>query len=1106
MKKRALKKDFYMEIRKTLNRFLSILLINALGVAFFAGVRAAKPDMQLSADAFYDDSNMMDIRVLGSLGMTAEDCEAIAAVEGVKEVMPVTSVDMFCVLPEEQLNIQVMSIPEPINEIHVKEGRMPESDEECLVDYQLVESGLCKVGDTITLKSGTEDATEDLIHRDTFTIVGAGTTALYMSLERETTSIGSGSLDGFLVVRQDVFAVDYYTEICVTVEGALELTCYTDPYDDRVDEIVENIEAIADERCAIRYAQVQKEGQEKIADAEEEVADGEQKLADAKEELADARVKLEDARVELADGKKELADGEREVADAEKELADAKQEVADGWAELLKAQDKLILATMELQDGEAEYEEGKAELDAGYEQLEGLKTAKSGYEQLVAAEQMYGQSMEAQKAAVRQQLAQVIPDQGQDDATYLLQLEAVVTATQEQLDAGAAQLAEAKAAIADGWAQVGAGNKAAAEAEQELKDAEAEIADGEAELADAKVELADAKKKLADAEVEFADAEAELLDGEQEYEEACIENEEKIADAKVKIADAKEELADLDEAEWYVLDRQYIQTYVEYGSNADRIGAIGEVFPAIFFLVAALVSLTTMTRMVEEERTQIGTLKALGYGKWDIASKYILYALISSLLGSVIGLVFGQKIFPWVIINAYKILYNNLPTILLPLNFEYSVTATVAAVFGTTLAAWAACYKELNSVPAKLMRPAAPKAGKRVFLEHIPVLWHRLNFSQKAAVRNLIRYKKRFFMTIFGIGGCMALLLVGFGLQDSIIHIGDTQYGKLFVYDGSIGLEKDAEEEELEELLARMEEDERISNSMLGRETAIDVESDGSPRSAYLIVPESAEDLSTYIHLQERTTGEVYELGSDGVVINEKLAKLLDVSVGDTIVLKEDETDQVEAVVSHITENYFMHYVYMDAALYEKLYGEAPQWNEVFFTDTVEGEDAEETVQEEYMKLSAVADVTYISGTAERMSDMLKSMDLIIYVLVVAAGLLAFVVLYNLNNININERKRELATLKVLGFHDKEVLEYVNRENVMLTVLGAMAGVVLGIILHRFVIMTAEVDLMMFGREIKLKSYIYSILLTFLFSTVINGAMFFKLRAIDMVESLKSVE
>lgn len=1176
MRKRALKKEFYMEIRRTLNRFLSLLLINALGVAFFAGVRASKPDMRLSADAFFDESNLMDLRVMGTLGMTEEDAEAIKAVEGVKEVMPVYSVDMFGQLGERQLNLQVMSQPETMNRIHVREGRLPKEKDECLVDYKLLNAGLCSLGEEIALVSGTEDETSDLVNQETFTIVGAGTTSYYMSLDRGTTGIGNGSLDGFLIVQPEVFEQDYYTQICVTAKGAFELTCYTEEYDSLVDDLAERIEALEKERCEIRYAQIQEEGQEKIADAQKEVTDGEQKLKDAGEELEDARGKLADAEAKLADGRKELADGEAEFAGKEREFFEAKQKAADGWSELHKAQEKLVKATVQIENGYEEYEENKAEVDAGYARLapleeqlsqiesglaqvkEGLAQTEAGIAQTEGGLLQIGeQLLKIERDRERHQELSAIPDDqrteeqkkeweeleaakpywenteielkkqqaeieaskagllaGQTDLlakqTELLgakaQLAPIVQENKAKLDAGAAALAEGKRQLDAASDEVDAGNSKAYQAEQELLEAEEELADGEKKLAEGRTELADARQTLADAEAELADAKEEFAGGEAEYQDALAENEEILADAKVKIADARQELADLKEPEWYVLDRQYIQTYVEYGNDADRIGAIGEVFPVIFFLVAALVSLTTMTRMVEEQRTQIGTLKALGYGKGAIASKYILYALLSSLLGSLLGLAAGQKLLPAVIISAYKILYNNLPDILTPLNLEYSVTASAAAVFCTTLAALAACYKELNAVPANLMRPAAPKSGKRVFLEYAGFLWKRLTFSQKAAVRNLVRYKKRFFMTVFGIGGCMALLLVGFGIKDSILHIGKGQFGDVFDYDGVVGIDKDADDKERGELAARIEEDERITSHMRVLETAVDVEAGAAPRSAYLIVPELEEELDTYIHLQDRETREHYTLDGQGVVLTEKLARLLGVSEGDTVTLKEDDTKAVEARVEHITEQYFMHYVYMSRELYEKLYKEAPEWNQWFIKNTRQDEAFEEELRTEYIQYDAVSDVDFISGTAERVSDMLKSMDLIIYVLVIAAGLLAFVVLYNLNNINISERRRELAALKVLGFFDQEVSAYVNRENVLLTIIGTGVGAGLGIVLHRFVIQTAEIDMLMFGRAIAPASCLYSVLLTFAFSAFVNGVMFFKLRKIDMVESLKSVE
>ncbi len=1160
MKKKALRKEFYMEVRKTLNRFLSILFITTLGVAFFSGIRATQPDMELSADTYYDEGRLMDISVQGALGMTEEDAQSIAAIEGVEEVMPYYSMDMFGTVEKEQFNLQVMSVPDTINLLAVTEGRMPETENECVVDNQLLEDGSFQIGDTVTLRSATDLDTEDILSVTEFTVVGAVKSPYYLSLERGTTSIGNGTLNGFLVIPESAFSMDYYTQICVRVAGAAELNCYGDEYENLVDTVEDRIEAIADERCEIRYAEIQEEGQQEIADAEAEIADAEAELADAAQELEDGRAELEDAKQELADGRAELEDGEAEFAEKEQEYLDARQQTSDGWEQADRGRREIIYAERQLESGWEQYEAGKKQIEDGYAALEpyeeqyaqlessesqlqsgieqvqaGLGQVQSGMEevqalldQIAAIEALPpeqrpegSEELLQQKEALQTQLAELQAQQGELE-TQLSELETQLTACQEgmaqlgpvieetkaQLEAGEQELAASKEQLDAAQAEIDAANGKISGSVEQLSDAEDVLADAEQQLADGRAELEDARQEIVDGEQEIADAEEELADGEAEYADAKAEADEEIADARQQIADAEEELADMEVPEWYVLDRNYIASYVDYGQNAERIGAIGRVFPVIFFLVAALVCLTTMTRMVEEERTQIGTLKALGYGRGSIAAKYILYALISSLLGSLIGLVAGQKFLPMVIMVAYQILYPDLTYTLTPLNFQYSVMATAAAVLCTAGAAWAACYKELFSVPAELMRPAAPKAGKRVFLERVTFLWKRLNFSQKSSVRNLVRYKKRFFMTVFGIGGCTALLIMGFGLKDSVSYLGEGQFEKIFVYDASIGFDAEAEEDVQSEFFDMAASDDRITDSMEMLETAVDVEKDGGEngqKSAYLIVPSDEEKLDSYILLQDRKSGESYELDGSGIIISEKLATLLDVSEGDTVILTEDEK-HVEAVVEHITENYFMHYIYMSKELYEKLYGNEPEWNMLFVNTTQTDEAFEAKIQEEYMELDAVQSVTFISGTAETVYDMLDTMNVVIAVLVISAGMLAFIVLYNLNNINISERKRELATLKVLGFFDGEVSAYVNRENIMLTVIGTAVGLLMGVALHRYVMTTVETDTLMFGRVIRPHSFIFSILLTFAFSIIVNGMQYFKLRKIDMVESLKSVE
>lgn len=1105
MKKKALIKDILMEIKNTKNRYFSLFLITALGVAFFSGIRAAGPDMRLSADQYYDESRLMDIRVVGTMGLTEEDAEAIAAVDGVIEVMPSYTADMLCDIDGQQEVLRLFSLPDPINRVDVAEGRLPEAADECLIDAAILDWTDYEIGDTISMYADGEEETRDTLAVTEFTIVGIGSSSYYFSFDRGTSSVGSGSVEGFVVVPEDAFSLEVYTEIYATVDGALELTSYTDEYDDTVSAVAAKIEEIAGVRCEIRYNTVLEEAEAEIADAKRELADGEEELAAGLEELESAR---------------------EQIGDAGEELDRAQRELTDGWAEFWESESLIDANQAEIDAGRIALSSGKTETEEGRRQLESAKReVEAGFSALTEGKRQlsaYKRELEAGKVRLEESLellAALKAMEAAGDTTVsqqIAELEVGIALAEEELAAGQAQLEALEARLT---AEEGALSAAKAElearetqllrAEAEIRETEKTLAAGQEELnrgraalEEGRLTLTEGEEELEAAERELAEAEAELAEGEAEYEK----NELKLADASEEIADAEAELADLEAPEWYVLDRQSIQSYVEYGQNADRIQAIGTVFPLIFFVVAALVCLTSMTRMVEEQRTQIGCLKALGYGKFAIAAKYIAYALSATLLGSLFGLVSGQMLLPVFIINAYKIMYPNLPAILTPLNFEYSVTSTAAAVLCVAAATVAACYKETLAVPAKLMRPAAPKSGKRIVFERVSFIWKRLNFSGKATARNLFRYKKRLFMTLFGIGACMALLVVGFGLNDSISSIGELQYTRVHIYDSSISVKDDIQPEEKDSLLRELEEDPDVMSAAMTHSALIDVSFDGAERSAYLTVPEYPEKIGRYISLHSRKTGEQYELSAGGAVITEKLASLLGVSAGDTIILKDGDESRVRVTVSAITENYFYHYVYLTPGLYEELYGKEPEYNSILTVNASDDEVFEEAFRDTYMEKDYVSGISFISEISDTLRDMLKSMDAIIYVLIISAALLAFIVLYNLNNINVSERMRELATLKVLGFYDGEISEYVIRENIWLTAIGAIGGIFIGKALHQYVIRTTEVDLTMFGREISWQSFVFSILLTFLFSGIVNLVMHFKLKKINMVESMKSVE
>ena len=1355
---KALRKEFWMEIRKSKSRFISILLIVALGVAFFSGIQASSPDMRYSGDAYYDESSLMDIKVVGTMGLTSDDVSSIESIDGIESAEGAWSTDVMCGEGQKQKVLHIESINDTVNKLDVQEGRLPEKSGEIFLDSTFASSNEYKVGDKVALR---EEGDSPVLVTTEYTVVGTGRSPLYISFNRGNTTLGTGEVNGFGYVLPEDFDQEIYTQIYVTVHGAKGLTSYTDGYENLIAKIKDRVENIADDCCQIRLASVKADAQEEIDDAQKKLDDGkkeaDEKLADAKEELdkgekdledgrqeyEDGKSQLEDAKTELADGKKQLEDAKTELADGKNQLEDAKAQLADGKSQLESAKNQLSssksqldtarsqlddgwsqvsAAKAQLADGQAQLDsaqkqvtsglaeleenqktldenkaklaDGKAQIEAGEQQLEAakqtlttkqseldqskaeiiagqqqiestrtqlnaqkqqitdglsqvsageaqlqdgisaLESAKaqltelqsqleivrasynaalenpdasqeeidilaaqvSALEEQEAAVSQQIQASEAQIESQRQQLAatrselesglaavedglsqlsqkeselnagreQITAGQAEIDAGWIQiqeqentlaaskaeieageqelekgqkQLKAAkkklnkaqkeidsnaetLAAGQAELDANVAKLNDSEAQYASGLEQYNSGARQIAENEAKLTSGEQEIAENEAKLADGEKEIADNEKKLADGEKEITDnekklqdavkdlkkGEKDLADGKKEYEDAKKDAEDEIAENQQKLDDAKKELEDLEMPEWMVTDREELPEYTDYGDNADRLRNIGQVFPVIFFLVAALISLTTMTRMVEEQRTQIGTLKALGYKKSAIAAKYICYAFFATLLGSVLGMLIGEKIIPYIIITAYGIMYHNVAnTISIDYQPGFALIASTASVVCTVGATLFASGKELQETPASLMRPPAPKEGKRVLLERFTFIWKHLSFSWKSTIRNLFRYKKRLIMTVFGIAGSMGLMLVGFGLQDSISDIAAIQYRELQHYDGMVIEDSDATEEEHAELFEYMKENEQIAHCNRVQMTKISAPKGSSNISIYLFVPESLSEFARDVTLKNRITGETYELTDEGAAISEKTASLLGLKVGDMIPLKKGDKEY-KVRVAVITENYMSHYLYMTPRVYEQTFGEMPEYENIVFTMQEDCKDDLEMAGTRILANPGALSISYTSSLASQVDRMLSTLDAVILVLIVSAGMLAFVVLYNLNNINITERQRELATLKVLGFYDGEVSQYVLRENVILTVLGIMFGAVFGILIHRYVITTVEVDAVMFGRNIKPLSFLYSGILTSIFSIVVNGVMHFKLKTIDMVESLKSVE
>ena len=1192
-----------------MGRFVSIFFIVALGVAFYSGIRASEPSMRITADQYFDDSELMDLKVMGTMGLTKADIKAIGKVSGIEAVEGGYSKDVLCPVGDNEKVVHMLSMQKNFNQVSVVEGRLPEKAGECLVDEDFLSYTDLKVGDTVTFHSGDGEALTDSLVTDTYKIVGIGNSPLYISFGRGSSTIGTGEISGFVVVDKASFDMDVYTEAYVKVSGAEEKTAFTDEYNNLSDAAKEAVSAIEEERCAVRKQEIVDEANEKLADSEKTVNEKSQELEDAKKELESGKSKaaeeLEKAKQQLTDGEAELADAKQQIADGETQLADAKAQLNDKQAQLDSAEAQyesgkaqLDQKEQELADAEQVYlsnyskympiiTAGKEQIPAGKSQIadgkkwldEGLAPLNQLKDELAGIEDEISQcdsgiaelqkQLDGMDSDVYQEYVKIPEeDRNEEQQAYVnkwenlnaqlagiqaqkTQLETAKSgllaqagfATEADLDAQITSLTTQRDELDKKEAALLGQEQTLAAQEEELLSAGRQITDGKSQIAAARTQLDSVKSQITDgkaqiqsawallnekegtlnaSKAQLASGEQELADGRSEYEQAVkeaedqisdgqekiIDGEKQLTDAKQQIADAKAEIKKIENPKWYVQTREDALTeYQGYGDNADRMRSIGKVFPVLFFLVAALISLTTMTRMVEEQRVQIGTMKALGYGKAAIAGKYIGYALIATLGGSIFGVLAGEKILPFIIIYAYMILYKHLPAILVPYHMSYALQASGIAVACTLIATIASCYKELAAEPAELMRPAAPKQGKRILLERIGIIWKHLNFTWKSTVRNLIRYKKRFFMTIFGIGGCMALMVVGFGLKDCIYEIVSLQYEKVQFYDAATYMSDDISEENRQQLHDYLDQNADIKETIEARMQKTDVKSASGKKTLYLMVPSDNEKIEDFLSFHSRTNkDEVYSLKKDEVILTEKMASLLNVKVGDELTIEDEDRGDQTVTVGAICENYMSHYLYLSPEKYEELYGVPAEYNTIIYSVKDGKDDQIEKIGTKLLSMDGVLNVSYTSSIEGRLDDMLRSLNLVIVVLIVSAGMLAFVVLYNLNNINITERQRELATLKVLGFYDGEVASYVYRENILLTIIGSVVGMVLGNLLHRYIILTVEVEEAMFGRQIHWQSYLYSFLFTVAFSLFVNWVMFYKLKKIDMVESLKSVE
>ena len=1076
--KKAVIKDALREIKKSYKRFISILLMAFLGVGFFAGIRASSPDMLDTIDTYYKNQNVYDIQVLSTLGLTSDDINAISKIENVEHVDGNFETDGQIEVGNKEVIAKVMSLND-FNTPVLIDGSLPSAKNECVVEERFLTVNNKNIGDTIELniKDMQNDNGEDVpyLYEKELKIVGTVQSPMYISLDRGTSTLGSGKIDYYMYIpKSNVQANSIYTNIYVKVKDANKYTTSSKKYEDCVNSVKTEIEKIKDNREKSRYDSLVNTVTKKVEDAEKEL-----------------NTQKTDAKSKIADAEKELENGKKQIENAEKTIKSnrikADKEFNKAYAELINGKNKIADSEKQLESKEKQANEEFDKLEKQKAELNTqLTTLNSGI-------------TEVQKNIENINIALKNPNLTSEQ-------KANFEKTKKQLENKLSELNNTKAQLVSAISKIDSG---IATGKTEIKSAKNKLQSAKNELKKSENAYYSTKnstyKQLDNAEEELELSKKELKDGENELEKNKKEFNEKIADAESKLNDARAKIAEIENPKWYVLDRNGNAGYSSFIQDTDSIANIGKVFPVIFFIVAALISLTSMTRMVEEQRTQIGTLKALGYNKLQITSKYVLYASLACIIGSILGMSVGFVLLPKIVWKMYSMMYQ-IGDIQTSFNFEIGSLGFILIVISILGATIYAVIKELIQTPATLMRPKSPKMGKRVFLEKVTFIWKRLSFSRKVTVRNIFRYKKRFLMTIIGIMGCTALIVTGFGIRDSIRAIMPDQYEKVFNYDLQINLKADLDKKQKQDFINSLTNDDKIEKLSETYMSSISAINENVEENVQIIVPNNNSDFNTLINLTDVKSKNNLSLPEDGVLLTDKAAQLLGVEAGDTITLKDTDENETNVKVTNIVENYVYHYIYMSKSMYENLYGKSFDSNVILTKDFNLDNETEDNFVKDLMNMPEVASVTRISTAMNMMNDTMKSLNYVVVILIVSAGLLAFVVLYNLSNVNISERIRELATIKVLGFYDKEVYLYITRETIILTAIGLVLGLVAGYFLDFFILETCEINMLRFRKFVAPLSFVFAALITILFTIIVNIVTYFALKKINMIESLKSVE
>ena len=986
MLKKSLFKNNFKSINRTKRRFFSILIMAFLGVGFFSGLVATSPDMLDSLDRYADSSNLYDINILSTLGLTDDDIISIQGVEGVDKVYGTQSKDSLVKIDDQESICKVIEFNENINSPVVIAGRNIENENECLLDPAIVRTGEGAesfIGKKIFLKNEDMDSEDNPIFTvKEFEIVGIAETPVYISSERGNTTLGNGTVSFYIFTQDNVINMDYYTGLYVTVKGAKATVTNSDEYLKLVNSVIAKIENITETRENARYQSLVDDATKKINDAQKEFDD--KKL--------EVDTELKDAESQIKKAEKQINSSEKQIEAAESELALHQKQATEQFEALAN---QIALAEQQLEESTID----------------------------PAIKEMQKQEIERQKVELE---------------------------------------------------------RAKQESSAKFEEAQAEIASNKTEIRKGKNELSKNK---------------------EEFESKKQEAEDKLNEAQAKIDDAKEEINKIEKCKWYIQNRLDNSGYNNIFDAIKTMSNIARLFPAIFYLVAVLISLTSMTRMIEEERIEIGTLKALGYTNMQIISKYIIYSLLACIIGGVLGMTVGLYLLPTIVWSLYSMIYN-MPHFYCTYRFGIGLIGIILAFICIGGATLLVARKELKQMPSVLMRPKPPKNGKKILLEKISFIWKRFNFSHKVTARNIFRYKKRAIMTVVGIAGCTGLMLTGFGIRDSVDDIPSAQFNGIFKYDTSITLSNKNGLSDIEEYLKN---NESIENFVEVCATTGELSKESTSCNVTVFVPDSLDNYNSVYNLIDYQTEEAISISNEGIIITDKAAETLGVTVGDEITFIDGDDVQYQFKIENIAKNHVGHYVYMSKEIYENNF--KPYKTDIVYLNTKNiSDEAQNEILKNILNMDGVASVSSINALMQSVSDMLNTMNYVVLVLIVASAMLDFVVLYNLANINIAERQREIATLKVLGFHDNEVDNYINKENIIFTVLGIALGLILGTFLTSAIIGSIEIDVLKFMRNIKPISYVYSAVITLLFSFIVNFIIHFVLKKIDMIESLKSVE